>query len=184
DRGVVVIGRVVAIGGPPGSGKSTAGRTVAGALGLDYRSVGDAFRAEARARGMDVEAFGRFAEAHPEVDRELDSAMQRLARPGVVLDGRIQAALCRRRGTPVYSIVVTADEAERARRVALRDGQPLEESLRRIRERAESERGRYRRFYDLDPDAEPPDLRTRLDGAPSRRRRGADPRVPARRGPG
>ncbi len=153
-----MIGRVVAIGGPPGSGKSTAGRRVAATLALDYRSAGDAFRAEARARGMDVEAFGRYAESHPEVDRGLDDAMQRLARPGFVLDGRVQAALCRRRGTPVYAIVVTADEAERARRVAARDGQSLDEARRRIRERAESERARYRRFYDLDPDSEPCDL--------------------------
>ena len=154
-----MIGRAVAIGGPPGSGKSTAGRRVAAALGLDYRSAGDAFRAEAQSRGMDVEAFGRFAEAHPEIDRALDDEMQGLARPGVLLDGRIQAALCRRRGAPVYSIVVTAEESERARRVSRRDGQPLAEALRRIRERAESERERYRRFYDLDPDAETPDLK-------------------------
>jgi len=153
-----VIGRVVAIGGPPGSGKSTAGRRVAEALGLEYCSAGDVFRAEAKAHGMDLEQFGHFAEAHPEVDRKLDDTMQALARPGVLLDGRIQAALCRGRGRPVFSIVVTAEEAERARRVAARDGQSVEEALRRIRERTESERARYLRFYGLDPDRESPDL--------------------------
>ncbi len=107
---------------------------------------------------MDLEAFGHFAESHPEVDRKLDETMQALARPGVLLDGRVQAALCRGRGLPVYSIVVTADEAERARRVAARDGQSVEEALRRIRDRTESERARYMRFYGVDPEAERPDL--------------------------
>jgi CMP/dCMP kinase len=153
-----VIGRVVALGGPPGSGKSTAGRRVADALGLEYCSAGDEFRKEATAHGMDLEAFGHFAEAHPEVDRGLDERMQARARPGVVLDGRIQAALCRRQGRAVYAIVVTADEAVRARRVAARDGQPVEEALRRIRERSESERLRYAKFYGLDPEGEPADL--------------------------
>jgi CMP/dCMP kinase len=153
-----VIGRVVAIGGPPGSGKSTAGRRVADELGLEYCSAGELFRAEATEHGMDVEAFGHYAEAHPEVDRRLDERMQSRARPGVILDGRIQAALCRRDGRPVFAIVVTADEGVRAHRVAARDGQPVEEALRRIRERAESERARYLRFYQLDPDTERADF--------------------------
>ncbi|HLM91595.1 MAG TPA: cytidylate kinase family protein [Thermoplasmata archaeon] len=153
-----MIDRVVAIGGPPGSGKSTAGRLAAAALGLEYRSAGDVFRAEAKVRGLDLETFGRYAEAHPEVDRELDQTMQALARPGRLLDGRIQSALCRRGGRPVYAIVVTAEEEERARRVAQRDGQSLPDALRQIRERTDSERKRYRRIYDLDPEAEPADL--------------------------
>jgi CMP/dCMP kinase len=150
--------RVVAIGGPPGSGKSTAGRQVVAALGLEYHSAGDVFRAEAKARDLDVEAFGRYAETHPEVDRLLDERMQALARPGVLLDGRIQGILCRRRGVAVHAIVVTATEGERARRVAARDGQPLEEALRRIRERSESERRRYREVYGIDIDRETGDL--------------------------
>jgi cytidylate kinase len=153
-----VIGRVVAIGGPPGGGKSTAGRRVVTALGLEYRSAGDVFRAEAAARAMDVEAFNRFAEVHPEVDRQLDDTMQGLARPGVLLDGRIQGALCRRRGVPVYSILVTAEEDQRARRVAARDGQSVDEARRRIRERAESERRRYRELYGIDVDTETGDF--------------------------
>jgi CMP/dCMP kinase len=162
-----VIDRVVAIGGPPGSGKSTAGRRVATALGLEYRSAGDVFRAEANARGMDLETFGRYAEGHPEVDRTLDATMQSLARPGRLLDGRIQAALCRRGNRPVYSIVVTADEEERARRVAERDHQTLPEALRQIRERTESERRRYQQMYQIDAEREPADLTVDSTRAPA-----------------
>jgi len=149
---------VVAVGGPPGGGKSTAGRLVAAELGLEYLSAGDVFRREAKARGLDLEAFGRYAEEHPEVDRGLDTRMQALARPGVLLDGRIQGALCRRHGTPVASIVVTAAADERARRVAGRDGQSVEEARRAIALREASERTRYLRFYGIDLDREPADL--------------------------
>ncbi len=153
-----MIGRVVALGGPPGSGKSTAGRRVAEALGLTFVSAGQVFREEAAARGMDVEAFGGYAEAHPEVDRTLDERMQGLARPGIVLDGRVQGALCRRHGTPVYAVLVVADETVRAERVAGRDHQSVAEALARMRSRVEGERRRYRSLYGIDVDHEPADL--------------------------
>jgi CMP/dCMP kinase len=153
-----VILRVVTIGGPPGSGKSTAGRLVSKALGLEYRSAGELFRAEAARRHLSLEEFGGFAEAHPEVDRELDRAMQSLAAPGRLLEGRIQGALCRRSRIPVHSVVVTASESARARRVAGRDHQSPEEALHRIRQREESERTRYLKFYGIDIASEPADL--------------------------
>ena len=153
-----MIRAVVTVGGPPGSGKSTAGRLVAGALELEFRSAGDLFRAEARRRGMDLAAFGRYAADHPEVDRELDRSMQALAVPGRLLDGRIQGPLCRRAGVPVYDVVVTAREEVRVRRVADRDGQPVELARRLVREREASERDRYRRFYGIDLDHEPAGL--------------------------
>ncbi|HTT14280.1 MAG TPA: cytidylate kinase family protein [Thermoplasmata archaeon] len=153
-----MISRVVVLSGPPGSGKSTAGHRVAAALGLEFRSAGALFRAEAQRHGLDLEAFGHFAEAHPEIDRALDDAMQALARPGFVLDGRVQGALCRRRGVPVYEVLVTADEDARVRRVAHRDGQSVDEARRRIADREASERARYRRFYGIDLDRPGADL--------------------------
>jgi len=153
-----VIRAVVTVGGPPGGGKSTAGRLVAKSLGLEFRSAGDLFRAEARRRGMDLATFGRYAAAHPEVDRELDRTMQALATPGRLLDGRVQGPLCRRAGIPVYDVVVTAREDVRVRRVAERDGQSLDEARRQVREREASERDRYFRYYDIDLDRETPGL--------------------------
>jgi len=153
-----VIGAVVTVGGPPGSGKSTAGRLVADSLGLEFHSAGELFRAEARRHGVELAEFGRYAAAHPEVDRELDRTMQALARPGRLLDGRIQGALCRRAHVPVYDLVVTAREEVRVRRVADRDGQSLEQARVHVREREASERDRYQRFYSIDLDRERPDL--------------------------
>ncbi len=149
---------VVCIGGPPGSGKSTAGRKVAERLGLEYRSAGEIFRAEAAQHGLDLEAFGRYAETHPEVDRALDRAMQALAKPGRVLDGRIQGPLCRRHGIAAVSIVITARPEVRAGRVAGRDAESLDRATREIAEREASEHRRYRTLYEIDLDTEPADF--------------------------
>ncbi len=153
-----MISRPVALGGPPGSGTTSAGRLVAQALGLEYVSAGEEFRKEAARRGFELEAFGRYAEAHPEVDQELDRSMQSAARPGRLLEGRIQGVLCRRNHVPCWWVRLDAEEAERARRVAGRDRVPLEEALRAIRVREASERDRYLRFYGIDLDRETPDL--------------------------
>ena len=163
-----MIRTVITIGGPPGSGKSTAGRLVAERLGLEYCSAGEAFRAEGRRRGMDVEEFGQYAEEHPEVDRALDEAMQALATPGRLLEGRIQGALCRRNGVPVHYVVVTASEDERVRRVAKRDGQSLVEARTRVLRREATERDRYRRFYGIQLDREVPDLSVDSTAQPAR----------------
>jgi len=150
--------RVLAVGGPPGSGKSTAGRLAAASLDLEFRSAGEEFRRSAAERSMDVDAFGQYAESHPEVDRELDERMLALARPGRLLEGRLTGPLCRRRAIPVDYVVVTASEAERIRRIARRDGRTLEEAGRHLRQREASERVRYATLYRIDLDLETPDL--------------------------
>ncbi len=171
-----MIDRPITLGGPPGGGKSTAGRALALRLGLTYVSVGEFFRAEGRARGMTVEEYSGFALAHPEVDERLDRRVQEFARPGHVLDGRIQGPLARRRGVAVYGFIVTARPEIRAARVAHRDGLGIEEAARRIAGREASEIARYRRLYGIDLTAEsddttidssdltPPDVVERLIG--------------------
>jgi cytidylate kinase len=149
---------LVTISGPPGSGKSTAGRHAARRLGFQFFSAGDLFRAEAARRGLTLEELGRYAEAHDEVDRALDDEMLRRAVPGRVLDGRLTGALCRRHGVVVEYVLVTAQPDLRAVRLAKRDGGSVEEARQRMLERESSERRRYQRIYGIDLDAEPADL--------------------------
>ncbi|MCI4331850.1 MAG: AAA family ATPase [Thermoplasmata archaeon] len=149
---------LVALAGPPGSGKSTAGRRAAELLELEYRSAGELFRAEARRRGMDLALFSRYAEQHEEVDRSLDEAMMELARPGRLLDGRLVGAMCRRRAIPSIYVVVTARPEVRYARLAERDGGTVEEARRTTEAREASERDRYLRYYGIDVAAERPDL--------------------------
>ncbi len=153
-----MIRRAIALGGPPGSGTTTAGRLVARTLDLEYRSAGEEFRAEAQRRGLTLEAFGALAANDPEIDRALDRSMRALATPGRLLEGRIQGALLRRAGVPCHWIAVTASEAERARRVAERDGLDVGRAREGLRAREALERDRYQRYYGLDLALERADL--------------------------
>lgn len=149
---------VLTVGGPPGSGKSTAGRRVSEALGLEFLSAGDLFRGEAKRRGLSLAELGTLAEQDPSIDRSLDEEMARLARPGRVLDGRVTGPICRRRGIPVIYVVVTADESVRWQRLVARDGGALETVARETKAREASERLRYLRYYEIDLDTERADL--------------------------
>lgn len=153
-----MIDRVVALGGPPGSGKTTAARQLARELALELVSAGERFRAEATRHGLDLNSFSRFAESHPEVDRELDEGMAVLARPGRLLEGRLTGALLRRRGVPVYWLTVTARPEVRAERLAGRDRMRVEEARPRMEAREASELRRYRELYGIDLAAERADL--------------------------
>ncbi|MCI4350617.1 MAG: (d)CMP kinase [Thermoplasmata archaeon] len=150
---------LVALGGPPGSGKTTAARSVAAKLHLELRSAGDLFRAAASARRMDLLEFSAYAEAHPEVDLEIDEAMIGLAGPGRMLEGRLVGEFLRRRGLHALWIDVTAREEVRAQRIAHRDHLSVADALARTRARERSERDRYARFYGIDLDATQPDER-------------------------
>ena len=149
--------RTIALTGPPGSGKTTAGREAARRLGLDYLSAGELFRQQARERGLDLAGFSRYAQEHLDVDRHLDDTMTRAADPGRILEGRIVGPLLRRSGVPVYWILVTARPDVRARRLAERDGLTIEAAQRAMEEREASERDRYARAYAIDLATERPD---------------------------
>lgn len=151
-------GKPIAIGGPPGCGKSTAARGLAERLHLRVVSAGEIFRAEAARRGLSLAEFSREAERDGSIDRKLDQRMLAEAVPGVVLEGRLQGALLRRERRPVLWLALTAKESVRADRLAKRDQVTAAQALADLRTREASERKRYREHYGVDLDRETPDL--------------------------
>lgn len=147
---------ILAIGGPPGGGKTTAADLYARTHGAVFLSGGRMFREMAGERGMDLLAFSAYAERHHEVDRQLDdmilAAVRKAAGAGkdAVVDGRIQAYLLPRNGVAAFAVLVTAPVDVRAKRVADREGTSEKAALEEILAREASERARYRAIYGID----------------------------------
>jgi len=139
---------IITVGGLPGSGKSTFAKLIAEYLGTEYLSAGRAFRKMASDRGMDLEEFSRLAEGNHEIDREIDDMQVEMSRgKDVVVDSRLSAWVIEK---PDLKIYLAVDRDERARRVSERDGIPMEQAIKLIAEREDSERKRYREIYDID----------------------------------
>ena len=147
--GLCEAGLVVAVSGKPGSGKTTLARSLARDLGLRYVSMGEIFRSLARSRAMSLEELSRAAEEDPSIDHLIDGRALEEARSGcVVIDGHISAWILR--DVAHVKILTYAPLSVRAERLARRDGKTVEEALREIRVREESEASRYRRYYSID----------------------------------
>ena len=69
----------IAFAGLHGTGKSTIAKKIAQHFGFSYYSTGMAFRALAAEHQMDLEEFSKYAEAHPEIDQELDNKILKMA---------------------------------------------------------------------------------------------------------
>lgn len=142
---------LVTISGLPGSGTSTLARAVAEALDLDHVDGGQVFRALAAERGHDVHSFGAVAEADPSIDVELDTRLaERGAKGEVVLESRLAGWIATNEGLPALRVWLHCDDAERARRVAGREGTAPEAAAAQNRQREASEAQRYLDYYGID----------------------------------
>ena len=147
---------ILAIGGPPGSGKTTVAERWAAARGFVLVSAGMKFRAMAKEREMGLEEFGKAAEADPGIDRALDRAIlneiraKEAAGADVVVDGRIQAYLLTRERIPCLKVLIDAPLGIRAERIAGREGKSVSAAKREIVAREQSERIRYKAIYGID----------------------------------
>ncbi len=147
---------IVAIGGPPGSGKTTVAERFAKAHAYHLVSAGATFRAWGKERGMSLEEFGKAADADPEIDRALDRSVfeevlkeDALGRD-VIVEGRIQAPLLAARRVPCLKVYIDAPLSVRAKRIAGRDRTSVKAAERAIVRRAALERKRYKAIYGID----------------------------------
>lgn len=143
---------VITISGLSGSGKSTVANLLAARLGIPAVDVGNLFRAQARKAHMSVARYGKYAAAHPEIDRKLDGSVLRRARRGsdIILQGRLTGALTYQAEIPAVRIWLGAPLQTRASRVAGRENIPYTQARKALSVRDRVNQDRYKRTYGLD----------------------------------
>lgn len=118
-------------------------------LGLRHISVGAFFRRLAEERGLTVIDLTKLAEQDPTIDLELDRmAREEAAKGGVVIDGHASPHLLK--GLAHLRVAIVASFETRVRRLAQRDGKPLEVVAAETTFRESAERERFRRLYNID----------------------------------
>jgi CMP/dCMP kinase len=145
------VARALTIGGLPGTGTTTACRKLTEVLGLEYFYAGQIFRDLAKERNMTLEAFGRYAEEHDEVDRDLDRRQVELLKKGpIILEGRLSGWLAEQNGVDAHKVWFHCEPHVRAERVVRREGGDVDERMAEMRVREASERKRYLAYYGHD----------------------------------
>jgi len=138
---------VIAISGPPGSGKSTVARAVAKEFGLRYVSAGSIFRRIAKEMGMGLDQLSLMAEKDYDIDKAIDNETKvEEERGDVVLDGHLTAWVVR----DAVRIYVKASPDVRYDRIAKRDSISFEEAKRTNAIREQSEARRFKAIYGYD----------------------------------
>lgn len=139
---------IVTVGGQAASGKSTLAKALAKRLGYKHLSAGQVMRDMAKEKGMTLVEFSRYAEEHPEVDKEIDMWQKKEATDDCVVDGRLSRHFL----APDMSIWLVAPARVRAERAMGREKGygSVEEAEADITKRDDSERKRYKDFYDID----------------------------------
>lgn len=142
---------LVTISGLPGSGTSTVAVAVAAALGVPRLDGGTVWRSMAAERGMSVAEFSALGERDPAVDLQLDERLAAAAGAGdLVLESRLAGWIAVNEGLDAVKVWIACDEAERARRVSIREGVHPDAALAANRVREASEATRYRSYYGID----------------------------------
>jgi len=156
--------QIITISGTPGSGKSTVAKNLVDYFQAERIYVGGIRRELAKQKGMSLDQLNEYAETHPETDVDVDkktaqNARQQAENKMVVVEGRTQFHFL----PESYKIYIKVDLKEAARRI-WNDLQKEELKKQRnegkisseqecyedIIKRIESDKKRYKKYYNLD----------------------------------
>ena len=145
---------IITIGGKPGSGKSTVAKLLAKKLNYGHYSSGNFMRDLAEERKISLLELSRIAEKNKSIDQEIDERQIELGRKedNFVIDARLGFHFI----PNSIKIYLDADFEERAKRILadkIRKEQniDLQSTKENMKTREESEKKRYKGYYDIDP---------------------------------
>ncbi len=141
---------LITVSGPAGSGKSTLAAALADRLDYEHVSGGDIFRTIAAERDLTPVELNRAAENDDQIDRDLDRRLRDLAREreDLVLESRLAGWMAGEYAD--LRLWLDAPFEVRVERIADREEKSLEQARSETESRADSERRRYREYYDID----------------------------------
>ncbi|WP_461462967.1 (d)CMP kinase [Methanobrevibacter sp.] len=139
---------IITIGGPAGSGTTTAAKVLSEELGIPYLSTGAIFRDMAKEHGMTAVEFSKFAENNTDIDKEIDKRQADIAHESgnIVVEGRLSAYFIE----ADLKVWLTAPLNVRAERVHDRESKSIEQAASEIKIREESEASRYKEIHGID----------------------------------
>jgi cytidylate kinase len=145
---------IITIGGLPGTGTTTMAKKIAEKYNLRHVCAGFIFRDMAKEMGMDLAEFSKYAEENEEVDKEIDRRQVEMAKEGnIVLEGRLAAWMLIKNNIKIdLAIWLKAPPMVRAERISIRENEDVEEAMRKMLEREQSEKKRYKEIYNIDID--------------------------------
>jgi cytidylate kinase len=146
---------MVTISGPPGSGTSTLVSKIAESRGWSSLNGGDVFREEAKSRGISVEELSSEAKDDLDVDRSLDSLLQkRMSSPDSpeIVESRLSGGWAHKNNLKCLRVWIDVSEEERARRIQKREGGDFEDCLQKSHKRQKDDMERYSVLYGIDLD--------------------------------
>jgi len=141
--------RVVAIGGPPGSGKTTYAKRIAEALGLQYKSAGTIFREMSSELGVSLVELNKLAEKEKWIDYYVDKkSLEEALKGNVVIEGHLVPWILNH--VADLKIYFYASLKTRVKRIAAREGRDEREVFMETAQREYSHALRFRRLYGID----------------------------------
>ncbi|NKC12070.1 MAG: AAA family ATPase [Gammaproteobacteria bacterium] len=146
---------IITITGDLAGGKSSVAKRIASSIGAAYESAGSIQRQIAAMRGMTTLELNKYAETHPEIDKEVDNRVKAFgsSTSAIVVDSRMAWHFIPQ-SLKIYIAVSSHRAAERVMRDQLRTGEPvysdLEDAARKLLERKASEELRYKALYGAD----------------------------------
>jgi cytidylate kinase len=116
---------------------------------MRHVSIGQIFRKLAEEKGLTLTQLTQLAERDPSIDLMLDSLARKEAEKGnVIIDGHAAPWLLK--DLAILRVAIVASFNIRVKRLAERDGKPLDQVINETALREEIERRRYLKWYNID----------------------------------